>query len=124
MNESDYFHDITMQDLFEDENLEQDPLEGGIFFRTCIDTDWFTMRSDSMGSTSVPRFTSWEPHTDMADLARVCGVDSLDSPVADCVEEWKTEIASLGQLCQSWGCCGAVLAGGDASFKGIQGFLP
>ena len=118
MNESDYFHDITMQDLFEDENLEQDPLEGGIFFRTCIDTGWFTMRSDSMGSTSVPRFTSWEPHTDMADLARVCGVDSLDSPVADCVEEWKTEIASLGQLCQSWGCCGAVLAGGDASFKG------
>ena len=39
MNESDYFHDITMQDLFDGDSLEDPPLEGGIFFRTCIDTD-------------------------------------------------------------------------------------
>jgi hypothetical protein len=110
--EIDFFHWIRLEDLFESGDVEwSNPLVGGVFFRTCVDEEWLSLQSESVGVSTVNRFQIWSQSECWAEMDKVCGIDCF-SPNLDFgkrVSVWKNEIQKLEVR-------GAVLAGGDASY--------
>ena len=83
------------------------PLVGGVFFRTCVDEEWFNLQSESVGVSTVNRFKIWSQSTCWAEMEKVCGINcfSRDQDFGELATVWKTEIQKLEVR-------GAVLAGG------------
>jgi len=74
--EIDFFHWIRLEDLFESGDVEwSNPLVGGVFFRTCVDEEWLSLQSESVGVSTVNRFQIWSQSECWAEMDKVCGID-------------------------------------------------
>jgi hypothetical protein len=87
-----------MEDLFDSEDSDlSNPLVGGVFFRTCVDKEWLSPQSESVGVSTVSRFKIWSQSSCWAEMEKVCGINcfSRDQDFGELATVLKTGILKL-----------------------------